>query len=41
MEREMVHQMSSDIRNAGATTEVDTHEGTDDFTVLITERATP
>ena len=22
-------------------TEVDTHEGTDDFTVLITERATP
>ena len=32
----MVHQMSSDILNTWATTEVDTHERTDDFAVLIT-----
>ena len=33
MKREMVHQMRSDW----TTTEVDTHERTDDFAVLITE----
>ena len=33
MKREMDHQMSSDR----TTTEVDTHERTDDFAVLITE----
>ena len=33
--------MSSDILNTWATTEVDTHERTDDFAVLITERSTP
>ena len=36
MKREMVHQMSSDILNTWATTEVDTHEWTDVFAVLIT-----
>ena len=41
MEREMVHQMSKDILYTGATTEVDTHERTDDFAVPITERSTP